>query len=80
MCEHNTMYLCTDPVALDKTGWKVIDEKRVEKGLLPVAKSQANQVNRFSFPQVQHIELAGVLGLGEFDDAKIDVKRFDLKA
>ena len=42
--------------------------------------SKANKFNRFSFPQVEHIELAGILGLGEFDDAKIGVKRFDLKA
>jgi hypothetical protein len=77
--EHKTMYFGTDPVALDKTGWKVIDEKRAEKGLPPVAESKASGVNRFSFPQVEHIELAGILGLGEFDDAKIDVRRFDLQ-
>jgi len=29
-------------------------------------------------PQVEHIELAGILGLGEFDDSKIQLKRFDL--
>jgi uncharacterized protein (DUF362 family) len=78
--EHKTMYFGTDPVALDKTGWKVIDQKRAEKGLLPVAESKANKFNRFSFPQVQHIELAGILGLGEFEDEKIAVKRFDLPA
>jgi uncharacterized protein (DUF362 family) len=78
--EHKTMYFGTDPVALDKTGWKVIDEKRVEKGLSPVGEGKASRVNRFSFPQVEHIELAGILGLGEFDDAKIDVKRFTLPA
>ena len=78
--EHKTMYFGTDPVALDKTGWKVIDQKRAEVGLPPVAESKANKFNRFSFPQVEHIELAGILGLGEFDDGKIGVKRFDLKA
>jgi hypothetical protein len=77
---HRTMYFGTDPVALDKTGWKAIDAKRAEKGLAPVAEAKANQFNRFSFPQVEHIELSGILGLGEFDDAKIDVRRFDLKA
>jgi hypothetical protein len=74
------MYFGTDPVALDKTGWKAIDAKRAEKGLAPVAEAKANQFNRFSFPQVEHIELSGILGLGEFSDAKIDVRRFDLKA
>jgi uncharacterized protein (DUF362 family) len=78
--EHKTMYFGTDPVALDKTGWKVIDEKRVERGLFPIGGGKASRVNRYSFPQVEHIELAGILGLGEFDDAKIDVKRFTLSA
>ena len=78
--EHKTMYFGTDPVALDKTGWKVIDQKRAEMGLPPVAESKANKFNRFSFPQVEHLELAGNLGLGEFDDGMIGVKRFELKA
>jgi len=78
--EHKTMYFGTDPVALDKTGWKVIDRKRAEMGLPPVAESKANKFSPISFPQVEHIELAGILGLGEFDDGKIDVKRFDLRA
>jgi hypothetical protein len=29
---------------------------------------------------VEHIELAGILGLGEFSDEKIQIKRLDLKA
>lgn len=77
--EHKTMYFGTDPVALDKTGWQAIDKKRVEQGLLPVAESRTDRANRFSFPQVQHIELAGILGLGEFEDSKIDVRRFELQ-
>jgi hypothetical protein len=28
--------------------------------------------------QPEHIEFAGLLGLGVFDDNKIDLKRFDL--
>ncbi len=78
MWEHKTMYFGTDPVALDKVGWKVIDEKRIEKGMVPVAFAKADRENRFSHPQVEHIELAGILGLGEFDDSKIQLKRFDL--
>ena len=80
MWEHHTLYFGTDPVALDKTGWKVIDAKRAELGLEPVAFSRADRANRFSHPQVEHIELAGILGLGEFDDTKIDVRRFHLKS
>ncbi len=78
--QHNTMYFGTDPVALDKTGWRAIDAKRVEKGLVPLAQSAAGGGNRFAFPQVEHIELAGILGLGRFDDSAIDVRRIELKA
>jgi uncharacterized protein (DUF362 family) len=77
--EHKTMYFGTDPVALDKVGWKVIDEKRVEQGLLPVKEAPADRHNRFAYPQVEHIDLAGVLGLGVFDDARIKVRRVDLQ-
>jgi Domain of unknown function (DUF362) len=80
MWEHKTLYFGTDPVALDKVGWKVVDEKRTALGLEPVAFSRADQHNRFSHPQVEHIELAGILGLGEFSDEKIQIKRLDLKA
>jgi hypothetical protein len=34
------MYFAADPVALDKTGWKVIDAKRAEMGMAPVALSK----------------------------------------
>ena len=78
MWEHKAMYFGTDPVALDKIGWRVVDDKRAELKLPPIALSLADRSNRFSHPQIEHIELAGILGLGEFDDAKISVKRFDL--
>ena len=78
--EHKTLYFGTDPVALDKTGWKVVDEKRAAAGLVPVAFEKTDRYNRFAHPQVEHIELAGILGLGEYDDAKIQVKRVDLGA
>lgn len=78
--EHKTLYFGTDPVALDKVGWKVVDDKRVSLGLEPVAFQRTDQHNRFSHPQVEHIELAGILGLGEFSDEKIEVKRFDVGA
>jgi hypothetical protein len=65
--EHKAMYFGADPAALDKTGWKVIGRKRAGMGLLPVTESKANEFNRFSFLQVEHIELAGIPGLREFD-------------
>ena len=35
--EHKTMYFATDPVAMDKTGLKVIDAKRAEVGMPSIA-------------------------------------------
>ena len=76
--EHNTMYFATDPVALDKTGWKAIDAKRRQVGMLPIALSKPDRDSHFLNCQVEHIEIAGNLGLGVFDDAKIQVKRVSL--
>jgi len=76
--EHRTMYFATDPVALDKTGWKAIDEKRVEVGRDPIALMKPDQHSKWLNGQVEHIELAGNFGLGVFDDEKIRVKRIDL--
>jgi uncharacterized protein (DUF362 family) len=79
--EHKMMYFATDPVALDKVCWKVIDEKRVAEGMKPVAESRPDgKYDHFVSRQPEHIEIAGALGLGEWDDAKIDVRRIALKA
>lgn len=76
--EHKTLYFATDPVALDKTGLKVIDAKRKQAGMLSIALSKPDNDSHFLNCQVEHIEIAGNLGLGVFDDARIDVKRFTL--
>jgi len=76
--DHKTMYFATDPVALDKTGWKIIDAKRAEVGRLPIALAKPDQDSRWVNMQVEHIEIAGALGLGTFDDKKIDVRRVKL--
>jgi hypothetical protein len=74
--EHKTMYFSTDPVALDKTGLKVIDGQRAEAGMASIALSKPDNASHYLNCQVEHIEFAGMLGLGVFDDAKIDVQRF----
>ena len=76
--EHKTMYFATDPVALDKTGLKVIDAKRAEVGMASIALSKPDDASHYLNCQVEHIEIAGSLGLGVFDDRKIEVKRFTL--
>jgi hypothetical protein len=73
--EHNTMYFSTDPVAMDKVGWKAIDEKRAAAGMLPIATAKPDADSTFLNMQVEHIEIAGALGLGVFEDAKIDLRR-----
>lgn len=76
--EPKTMYFGTDPVALDKTGLKVIDAKRQEVGMTTVALSKPDKDSEYLNCQVEHIEIAGALGLGEFDDAKIHVNQIRL--
>jgi hypothetical protein len=76
--ENKVLYFGTDPVALDKTGLRVIDAKRKEVGRLPIALSKPDQDSSFLNCQVEHIEIAGMLQLGEFSDDKIQVKRIAL--
>ena len=78
MWPHRTMYFATDPVALDKTGWQIIDAKRKSAGMQPIALSKPDAASTFLNCQVEHIEIAGSLGLGVFDDKKIQVKKFTL--
>ena len=47
MWEPKTLYFGTDPVALDKTGWKAIDAKRKQMGMEPIALSKPITDNRF---------------------------------
>ena len=72
---HNTMYFATDPVALDKTGLRAIDAERKRRGMLPIATANADADSSFVNMQPEHIEIAASLGLGIFDDKKIDVRR-----
>ncbi len=76
--EHKTMYFATDPVALDRVGWRVIDDKRVQVGMKSIAESKPDPHSTFLNRQVEHIEIAGALGLGEWDEKKVDVKRIEL--
>lgn len=75
---HNTIYFSTDPVALDKTGLKAIDAKRVQMGMLPIAAGNPDKDSTFLNMQVEHIEIAGAIGLGTWDDKKIDVRHIRL--
>jgi uncharacterized protein DUF362 len=75
---HHTLYVASDPVALDRTGWLAIDEQRVRKGMAPVAFSKPDADSHYLNCQPEHIEIAGALGLGVFDEKKIERKDFQL--
>ncbi|HYM12763.1 MAG TPA: DUF362 domain-containing protein, partial [Bryobacterales bacterium] len=68
---HQTIYFGTDPVAVDKTGWLAIDEKRLQMGAAPVAYAKPDADSVYLNMQPEHIEIAGALGLGVFDEKKI---------
>lgn len=76
--EHKMLYFATDPVALDHICWKAVDQKRVAMGLKPVAEDRPDKYSTFLSRQPEHIEIAGALGLGEWDEAKIDLRRIRL--
>jgi hypothetical protein len=56
----------------------VIDAKRKQVGMLPIALSKPDKYSHFLNCQVEHIEIAGMLGLGEFSDEKIHVSQIRL--
>ena len=76
--EHNTLYFATDPVAVDRVGWTVIDNKRVQMGMPPLVLAPPDEDSRFVHMQPEHVDLAGFLGLGESDEKKIQLKSFAL--
>jgi uncharacterized protein (DUF362 family) len=76
--EPKTLYFATDPVALDHVGWRAIDAKRVQVGLKPIAEAEPDEFIPRRIRQPEHIEIAGAMGLGEWEWEKIDVRRIPL--
>ena len=73
--EHKTIYFATDPVALDHICWNAIDEKRVAMGMKKIAEDRPDKYSTFWNRQPEHIEIAGAMGLGEWNESKIDIRR-----
>ena len=73
--EHKTLYFATDPVAMDHVAWTVIDAKRVAVGMKPLVEDRPDAFSHFTHRQPEHIEIAGALGLGEWDLSKIQLRR-----
>lgn len=89
--EYGSIFLATDPVALDHVGWTIIDAKRGTEGWPSVAKMGLEGEHRmlmvdgfetpseqFHIRQPEHIPLAGACGLGTFDLTKITHDRIQL--
>jgi hypothetical protein len=56
----------------------VIDAKRKQVGMTPIALSKPDQASHYLNCQVEHIEIAGMMGLGEFSDDKIKLNQIRL--
>jgi hypothetical protein len=76
--EHKTLYFATDPVALDRLGWQAIDAKRVSVGLKKLVEDTPDQFSTFVHRQPEHVEIAGALGLGEWEWRKIEERHVKL--
>ena len=70
--EHKTMYFSTDPVAMDRIGWLEIDRQRAKVGMAPLADAKPDADSGFVRMQPEHVDIAGALGLGVGDLAKIE--------
>jgi hypothetical protein len=62
-------------VALDHVGWEVIDAKRVSAGMKELFEATPDKFSTFAHRQPEHVEIAGALGLGVWDRAKIDLRQ-----
>ncbi len=76
--EQKAMFFATDPVALDHVCWREIDEKRLAVGRLKLADELPDQFSTFVRKQPEHVELAGALGLGEWEWSKIQLRQVAL--
>jgi hypothetical protein len=75
--QYEALFFATDPVAMDRIGWEIVDARRAREGLPPVAETGRAGKNptgteAFDYRQPQHIAGAGALGLGIYDKSKID--------
>lgn len=75
--EYNGLFFATDPVAMDRVEWQIIDAERKKRGLPPVAATGKVGVDPlgtegFDIRQPQHVPLCGTLGLGVANLSKID--------
>lgn len=80
---YRSYLFATDPVAMDRVEWDLIDKKRKAMSLPPVANTGKKGVDPreqegFDIRQPQHIMIAGGLGLGIDDLEKIEHRKIVL--
>ncbi len=71
---HDSLYVATDPVAMDRIAWDIIDGLRKQRGLPPLM-DRGHGPKKVGRPI--HVLYAGSIGLGEPDLAKIHLKAKD---
>ena len=54
----------------------MIDAKRLAIGKPKLVEDKPDKVSTFVHRQPEHVEIAGALGLGEWDRKKIDLREF----
>lgn len=64
-----SVYVATDPVAMDSVGWQLVDQLRKERGLKSLKDSKR---------EPRYIRTAGELGLGVTDPNAIRLKSFEV--
>jgi uncharacterized Fe-S center protein len=63
---HGAIYASTDPVALDRVGWKVIDDERKRRGGMTLEAAGRSP---------RYIERAAELGIGVYDWNDIELRQ-----
>lgn len=82
---YGALFFATDPVAMDRVCWEIVDNKRVAEGMPPVAEvgkagKDPTGTEAFDYRQPQHIAGSGALGLGVFDKEKIEHRVIEANA
>ncbi len=80
---YRSLLFSTDPVAMDRIEWDIIDAKRMSMNLFPVAKAGQVGVNEsgeeaISLRQPNHVIIVGGLGLGIADLETINLRKISL--
>lgn len=88
---NGSLFFGTDPVAMDRIGWEIIDAKRIAEGWPPIGlmgtagsvglegRTKPTKVTEsFHIRQPEHVPLSATLGLGVFDRAKIEHLRYNI--